>query len=78
LAKKVRTVASLAEHLALKDVSQRLATLLLEEAQRNIPDLTDGTTFCMPLSHTHLVSPLGSVREVVMRRLQKLVHLGII
>lgn len=78
MAKKLRTVASLAEHLALKDVSQRLATLLLEEAQRNIPDLTDGASFSMPLSHTQLASRLGSVREVVTRGLQKLVHLGII
>ena len=36
MAKKLRTVASLAEQLALKDVSQRLAMLLLEEAQRKI------------------------------------------
>lgn len=78
MAKKLRAVASLAEQLALKDVSQRLATLLLEEAGRNGPDLTDGASFSLPLSHTQLASRLGSVREVVTRGLQKLAHMGII
>ena len=78
MAKKLRAIAALAEQLALKDVSQRLATLLLEEAQRHTPDLTDGASFSLPLSHTQLASRLGSVREVVTRGLQKLVHLEII
>ncbi len=42
MAKKLRVVASLAEQLALKDVGQRLATLLLEEARRTAPKLRDG------------------------------------
>lgn len=78
MARKLRTVASLAEQLGLMDVSQRLATLLLEEAQRNGRDLTDGVSFSLPLSHTQMASRLGTVREVVTRGLQKLVHLGII
>jgi CRP-like cAMP-binding protein len=78
LAKKLRTVAALAEQLALKDVSQRLATLLLEEARRVTPKLQDGISFSLPLSHSQLASRLGSVREVVTRGLQKLVQQGII
>ncbi|MEO6829984.1 MAG: Crp/Fnr family transcriptional regulator [Acidobacteriaceae bacterium] len=78
MAKKLRAVASLAEQLALKDVSQRLATLLLEEAQCSTPDLADGVSFSLPLSHTQLASRLGSVREVVTRGLQKLVQMKII
>jgi CRP-like cAMP-binding protein len=78
LAKKLRMVASLAEQLALMDVSQRLATLLLEEARKNMPRLQDGVSFSLPLSHTQLASRLGSVREVVTRGLQKLAHHGII
>ena len=74
LAKKLRTVASLAEQLALKDVTQRLAMLLLEEAKRKTPKLQDGVSFSLPLSHTQLASRLGSVREVVTRSLQKLVQ----
>jgi CRP/FNR family transcriptional regulator len=78
MAKKLRTVASLAEQLALKDVSQRIATLLLEEARRVAPKLQDGISFSLPLSHSQLASRLGSVREVVTRGLQKLVQHGII
>ncbi len=74
LAKKLRTVATLAEQLALKDVTQRLAMLLLEEAKRKTPKLQDGVSFSLPLSHTQLASRLGSVREVVTRSLQKLVQ----
>ena len=78
MARKLRAVASLVEQLALKDVSQRLATLLLEEAQRSTPDLIDGVSFSLPLSHSQLASRLGSVREVVTRGLHRLVNLGIL
>jgi CRP/FNR family transcriptional regulator len=78
MAKKLRTVASLAEQLALKDVSQRLATLLLEEARRSGSKLQNGVAFSLPLSHSQLASRLGSVREVVTRGLQKLVQQGVI
>ena len=78
MAKKLRNVASLAEQLALKDVSQRLATLLLEEAQRTSPQPQDGVSFSLPLSHTQLASRLGTVREVVTRSLQKLVQLEVL
>ena len=78
LAKKLRTVASLAEQLALRDVGQRLAMLLLEEARRAVPNLQDGVSFSLPLSHSQLASRLGSVREVVSRGLQKLAQNGVI
>lgn len=78
MAKKLRMVASLAEQLALRDVSQRLATLLLEEAQRNTPQLLDGISFSLPMSHTQIASRLGSVREVVTRGFQKLTSQGLI
>lgn len=78
MARKLRSVASLAEQLALKDVSQRLATLLLEEAQRNTSRLQDGVSFSLPLSHTQLAARLGTVREVVTRGLQKLTLQGTI
>ena len=78
LAKKLRAVAALAEQLALKDVGQRLAQLLLDEAQRKLPNITDGVSFSLPLSHTQIAARLGSVREVVTRSLQKLVQQKII
>ena len=78
MAKKLRIVASLAEQLALKDVSQRLATLLLTEARLAAPKLQNGVSFSLPLSHTQLASRLGSVREVVARALHKLAQNGVI
>ena len=78
MARKLRNVASLAEQLALKDVGQRLATLLLEEARLASPKLQDGVSFSLPLSHSQLASRLGSVREVVTRALQKLTQQGVI
>src|SRR6516225_772097 len=78
MAKKLRIVASLAEQLALKDVGQRLATLLLEEARLAAPKLQDGVSFPLSLSHSQLASWLGSVREVVTRALQKLAQQGVI
>jgi CRP/FNR family transcriptional regulator len=78
MAKKLRSVASLAEQLALKDVGQRLASLLLEEARIGSPKLQDGVSFSLPLSHSQLASRLGSVREVVTRTLHKLTEQGVI
>ena len=78
MAKKLRIVASLAEQLALKDVGQRLATLLLEEARAASPKMQDGVSFSLPLSHSQLASRLGSVREVVTRALHKLAQNGVI
>jgi CRP-like cAMP-binding protein len=78
MAKKLRTVAWLAEQLALKDVSQRVAALLLEEARRASPELQYGVSFSLPFSHTQLASRLGSVREVITRALQKLAQHGVI
>jgi len=78
MSKKLRIVASLAEQLALKDVGQRLASLLIEEARLVSPKLQDGVSFSLPLSHTQLASRLGSVREVVTRALHKLAQNGVI
>lgn len=78
MARKLRGVAALAEQLALMDVHQRLAALLLQEARQSSRRLEDGVSFSLPLSHAQLAARLGTVREVVTRTLQKLVHQGII
>jgi CRP-like cAMP-binding protein len=78
MARKLRIVASLAQQLARKDVGQRLATLLLEEARLVTPKLQDGVSLSLSLSHSQLASRLGSVREVVTRALRKLAQQGII
>lgn len=78
MAKKLRNVAALAEQLALMDVHQRLAALLLQEARESSRPMEDGVSFSLPLSHARLAARLGTVREVVTRALQKLVHQGVI
>ena len=78
VARKLRMVAALAEQLSLMDVSQRLATLLLDEARKSAEHLEDGVSFSLPLSHVQVASRLGSVREVVTRGLQKLTQRGVI
>jgi CRP-like cAMP-binding protein len=78
LAKKLRMVASMVEQLALMDVGQRLATMLLDEAKKSKAALHDGFSFSFPLSHAQIAARLGTVREVVTRGLQKLVKLGVI
>ncbi|HEY1213045.1 MAG TPA: Crp/Fnr family transcriptional regulator [Bryobacteraceae bacterium] len=72
LAKRLRHVAGLAEQLSLQDVTQRLASLLVEEAVRQKGELHDGVSFSMPLPHQRIAARLGSVREVVTRNLHKL------
>jgi CRP/FNR family transcriptional regulator len=78
LAKRLRSVAGLAEKLALQDVTQRLAAMLMEEATRQADKLKDGASFSLPLSHQSIASRLGSVREVITRNLRKLAEEEII
>lgn len=78
IARKLRMVASMVEQLSLMDVGQRLATLLLEEAKRGAPELKNGASFSLPLSHSQIASRLGTVREVVSRGIQKLAQQDVI
>lgn len=78
LARRLRKVSGLAEQLALKDVAQRLAVMLAEEAVSQAGELTDGISFSLPLPHQSIAARLGSVREVITRQLHKLIDDGVI
>ncbi|MGB6975355.1 MAG: Crp/Fnr family transcriptional regulator [Terracidiphilus sp.] len=78
LARRLRSVSALAEQLALKDVAQRLAAMLWEEAVRQTGELKDGVSFSLPLPHQSIAAQLGSVREVITRQLHKLIDDGVI
>ncbi len=78
MAEKLRQVSGLAERLALRDVPQRLATMILEMSGRAPVTLRDGDSFSMPLSHGQIASRLGTVREVVTRAMQRLARQGVI
>ena len=77
MARRLRNVSALAEHLALKDVAQRLAAMLAEEASTQAGELKDGAAFSLP-PHQSIAARLGSVREVITRQLHKLIDDGVI
>lgn len=71
MAGRLRRHAELVDSLALKDVGQRLAQLLLDEARaQGTPDLD--------FSNQQLAARVGSVREVVSRTLARLAQNGLI
>jgi CRP/FNR family transcriptional regulator len=78
IARKLRKIAAKVEQLALMDVGQRLASLLLDEAHEITPHPKDGVSFFLPSSHSQIAAQLGTVREIVTRGLNKLARQNII
>jgi CRP-like cAMP-binding protein len=68
LAVRLRRCAELVESLSLREVGQRLALLLLTEAESNGVKTADGgVRFKQKLTHNQLAARIGTVREVVTR-----------
>jgi CRP-like cAMP-binding protein len=78
LAGRVRHCASLVEALSLRDVDQRLAALLCEEASDHSRRIGSSRTFELALTHQQIAARIGSVREVVSRALSRLQQSGLI
>lgn len=78
LARRLRSVSGLAEQLALRDVAQRLAAMLAEEAVSQAGELKDGVSFSLSSPHQSIAARLGSVREVITRQLRKLIDDAVI
>lgn len=77
LSKRLRYCASLIESLSLKEVSQRIAELLLEEAQQN--NIVDNTAkLKLKLTNQQIAARVGTVREVVSRSFTRLQQDGLI
>lgn len=72
LAQRLRRLVQTVESLALKEVRQRVAALLLRFAQEQ------GQTFTLPASNEQIAGQLGTVREVVSRTLHGFAHDGLI
>lgn len=70
LAARLRKTAALVESIALKDVDQRLAAFLCQEARDR-----NSTRFPLP-TNSAIASRLGSVREVVSRSFARLEKAG--
>jgi CRP/FNR family transcriptional regulator len=78
IAKRLRKCAELVETLSLREVGQRLARLLVEQAKTNGTQRPEGTLIKLKLTHNQLASRIGSVREVVTRMLTRLQEQGLI
>ncbi|HTR39476.1 MAG TPA: Crp/Fnr family transcriptional regulator [Bryobacteraceae bacterium] len=78
MAARLRGHAELVDALALQQVGQRLARLLLSEGRARGQRTAAGVEFDLTLSNTELAKRVGSVREVVSRTLTRLERQGLI
>jgi CRP-like cAMP-binding protein len=78
MAERVRKHAQLVNSLSFQEVGQRLALLLLAEAER-VGTTQDGQiVFHLNLSNHEIATRIGSVRDVVSRDLARLQKLGLV
>ena len=77
-ASRLRKCAELVESLSLREVGQRLAQFLLDQAEKNGKPSTDGLKFRQELTHNQLAARIGTVREVVSRVMFRLQEQGLI
>ena len=77
-ASRLRKCAELVESLSLREVGQRLAQFLLDQAEKNGKPSIDGVRFRQELTHNQLAARIGSVREVVSRVMFRLQEQGLI
>ena len=78
MAGRLRRHAELVEALSLREVGQRLARLLLTEAEVRGKKLEGGITFDLVMNNGQIAARVGSVREVVSRALARLQQDGLI
>jgi len=77
LAQRVRRLASLAEDLSLREVGQRLAAYLARAADDGRP-VSGGIEFVLAETNQEIAAQIGTVRELVSRRLGVLRREGLI
>ena len=78
MAGRLRRHAELVEALSLREVGQRIARLMLIEAERRGKRLDGCLTFDLALTNGQIAARVGSVREVVSRALARLQQDGLI
>lgn len=78
LAARLRRCAELVESLSLREVGQRLAQLLLTEAETKGNQTANGIRIKQKLTHNQLAARIGTVREVVTRVFFRLQNQGLI
>jgi CRP/FNR family transcriptional regulator len=72
LSERLRRLVQTVEGLALKEVRQRVAALLLQWTEAH------GTEFALPFTIEQIAGQLGSAREVISRALHGFAHDGLI
>jgi CRP/FNR family transcriptional regulator len=78
LSGRQRTLATIVEDLALRDVTTRVARLLLGCTGRHAHIVEQAPDACTRITHQEIASMVGSVREVVQRALKELERAGAI
>ncbi len=78
LADRLRKCAELVEALSLREVDQRLARWLLNEARARGKRVESGLELTLVLTNQQIAARIGSVREVVSRALNRLQHNSLI
>ena len=75
---RLRHCAELVESLSLREVGQRLACLLLAEAETKGARENNGVRIKQKLTHKQLAARIGTVREVITRVFYRLQNQGLI
>lgn len=78
LSARQRTLGTIVEDLALRDVTTRVARLLLGCLGQHAHIVEKAPDACTHITHQEIASMVGSVREVVQRALKELEHDGAI
>lgn len=78
LAARLRRCAELVESLSLREVGQRLASLILSEAKLKSTPSPNGVRIKQKLTHNQLAARIGTVREVITRVFYRLQTQGLI
>ena len=78
LAGRLRRCAELVEALSLREVGQRLARFLVNEARRSGTRTESGFTLTLTQTNQQIAARIGSVREVISRAFTRIQHEGLI
>jgi CRP/FNR family transcriptional regulator len=78
LAGRLRRCAELVEALSLREVGQRLARFLANEARRSGTRTENGFVLTLTQTNQQIAARIGSVREVISRAFTRLQHEGLI
>lgn len=75
---RLRRLLAMIEELSFTTVRQRLAALLLHEAQTNGRKTPQGVEFVLPWTQQELAAQIGTVRELVSRNFSRFQSTGVI